>query len=229
MTLARRMTRMASARVHIIDDDELVRAKMSHLLYNRGYSTEIYSGGPEFLRDCRPKRGCILLDLCMPEMCGHEILKALGRLGWALPVVAMSACGDLASVVRAMKLGAVDFIAKPASEEELLAAVDRALASAAATAVSRNPAAAATARLDRLTSREREVLQGLLDGHSNKEIARGLGLSPRTVEMHRASMKTQLGVKSLAEAVQFAVEAALTPLRQYGGQWAAASPGPAGT
>ncbi|HYI64787.1 MAG TPA: response regulator [Allosphingosinicella sp.] len=221
------MTRIASARVHIIDDDELVRARMSHLLYNRGYSTEIYTGGPEFFRACRSKRGCILLDLRMPEMCGYDVLKELGRLGWALPVVAMSACGNLSAVVRAMKLGAVDFIAKPASEEELLAAVDRALASTGGTALRRNPADAAAARLDRLTSREREILQGLLDGLSNKEIARRLGLSPRTVEMHRASMKTQLGVKSLSEAVQLAVEAALTPLRQYEGQRAAAAPVPA--
>jgi FixJ family two-component response regulator len=210
------MTREALARVHIVDDDELVRARMSYALSNHGYSTEIYTGGPEFFRDGNLKRGCILLDLRMPQMSGHEVLEELARLGSALPVVVMSAYGDLRAVVRAMKLGAVDFIEKPAGEEDLLAAVGRALTAPGKSEIRRNVTIAAAARLNRLSPRERQILQGLLDGLSNKGIARRLGLSPRTVEMHRASLKGELGVRSLSETVQFAIDAALTPLSEMG-------------
>lgn len=202
--------------VHIVDDDELARARTSHLLYGHGYSPQIYAGGAEFFRDCKLERGCILLDLRMPQMSGYEVLEELARRGNTLPVVVMSACRDLPAAVRAMKLGAADFIEKPASEETLLCAVSRALAAPGKSALRRNVAVAAAAKLNRLTPRQRQILQGLLDGLSNKEIARRLGLSPRTVEMHRASMKVELGIASLAEAVQFAIDAALTPIRELG-------------
>jgi two-component system response regulator FixJ len=202
--------------VHIIDDDELVRARTSYLLFGHGYSTHIYAGGGEFFRDCRLERGCILLDLRMPQMTGYEVLEELACRGSRLPVVVMSACGDLAAAVRAMKLGAADFIEKPVSAEALLVAVGRALAPPAEGGFRRNKTVAAAARLNLLSPRQRQILQGLLDGLSNKEIARRLELSPRTVEMHRARMKGELGVKSLSETVQFAIDAALTPHREPG-------------
>lgn len=217
------MTGETSARVHIVDDDELVRARMSYLLSNHGYSAEIYTGGSEFFRDCNAKRGCILLDLRMPQMSGYEVLEELARRGNTLPVVVLSACRDLHAVVRAMKLGAVDFIEKAAGAENLLAAVERALASLGTSDVQRHVTLAAAARLKGLTPRQREILQGLLDGLSNKAIARRLGLSPRTVEMHRARMKAELGITSLAEAVQFAIDAALTPIREMRRREAAAA------
>jgi two-component system response regulator FixJ len=204
------MTGDPSRRVHIIDDDELVRARMSYFFFNQGYSTEIYAGGGEFLRDDTIKRGCILLDVCMPQMNGHEVQEELARLGNILPVVVMSAYRDIPGVVRAMKLGAVDFIEKPSSEKDLLATVDRALKSFGRTGTRRNVTAAA-ARLNRLSRRKRQILQGLLDGLPNKAIARGLGVSPRTVEMHRAKLNGDLGFTSLSEAVQFAIDAGLTP------------------
>jgi len=213
------MTRL----VHIVDDDELVRARLSYLLSNHGYSPRIYTGGGELFRDCDLQRGCIFLDLRMPRMSGHDVLEELARRGSTLPVVAMSAWGDLAAVVRAMKLGAVDYVEKPVADEDLLAAAGRALAAGGKSDVRRNVALAATARLKRLTPRQREILQGLLDGLSNKAIARRLGLSPRTVEMHRAGMRVALGVTSLAETVQFAIDAALTPLREMGRHEAAAA------
>ena len=154
------MTREAFARVHIVDDDELVRARMSYALSNHGYSTEIYTGGPEFFRDGNLKRGCILLDLRMPQMSGFEVLEELARLGSALPVVVMSAYGDLPAVVRAMKLGAVDFIEKPAGEEDLLAAVGRALTAPGESEIRRNVTVAAAARLNRLSPRERQIFAG---------------------------------------------------------------------
>jgi two-component system response regulator FixJ len=199
------------ALVHIVDDDELIRASVSYLFSNHGYSTEIYTGGAEFFRDCKLKRGCIFLDLRMPQMSGYEVLEELARRGNMLPVVMLSACGDLPAVVQAMKLGAMDFVEKSSSEAELLGAAGRALASAGAGASRRGVTLAAAARLDRLSPRQKDILQGLLDGLSNKGIARRLGLSPRTVEMHRTRMKRELGVASLSEAVQFAIDAGMIP------------------
>jgi len=212
--------------VHIVDGDETVRAWVSYVLSNHGYSTEIYTGGAELFRDCSFKRGCILLDMSMPQMSGHEVQEELARRGSALPVVAMSGYGDLPTVVRAMKLGAVDFLEKPASEGSLLSVIAGALASPGRNDARRNATVAAAAKLKRLTSRERETLQGLFDGLSNKGIARRLGVSARTIEMHRASMKSELGLSSLAETVQFAIEAEMVPMRELGGQGARAPSGP---
>jgi two-component system response regulator FixJ len=204
------MTQESFPRVHIIDDDELARAQISYLFFSHGYSTEIYTGGAEFFGDPNEKRGCILLDVCMPEMNGHEVQEELARLGIDLPVVVMSGCRDVSGVVRAVKLGAVDFIEKPSSEADLLGAVDRALASFEKNGASHDAAAAAAARLDRLTRRQRQILQGLLDGLPNKGIAQRLGVSPRTVEMHRAKLKVELGITTLSAALQLAIDAGMT-------------------
>ena len=197
--------------VHIVDDDEIVRAKISHLLFQHGYSTEIYTGGAEFFRDCNLQRGCIFLDLRMPQMSGYEVLEELTRLGSTLSVVVMSGYGDVPAVVGAMKLGAMDFIEKPASEADLLAAVGKALESFGKADAQRKAAEAAANRLSCITPRQRQIVQGLLDGLRSKGIARRLGLCPRTVELHRASMKARLGVKSLAEIVQLAIDAKMVP------------------
>jgi FixJ family two-component response regulator len=204
------MTGDPSRRVHIVDDDELVRASVSYLFSNHGYSTEIYASGAEFFRDCPLERGCILLDICMPQMDGHEVQEELARRGNTMPVVVMSAHGYIPGVVRAMKLGAVDFIEKTSRGEDLLGAVDRAMASFRTSRAQRNVTAAAEARLNRLSKRQRQILQGLLDGLANKGIARRLGVSPRTVEMHRAKLLVELGATSLAEAVRFALDAGLS-------------------
>lgn len=202
------------ALVHIVDDDELIRASVSYLFSNHGYSTEIYTGGTEFFRDCKLKRGCIFLDVSMPQMSGYEVLEELARRGSMLPVVMLSAYGDVPAVVHSMKLGAVDFVEKSSSEAELLEAAGRALASAGTGGSRRSVTLAAAARLGRLSPRQNDLLQGLLDGLSNKGIARRLGLSPRTVEMHRSRMKHELGVASLSEAVQFAIDAGMIPARE---------------
>lgn len=201
--------------IHVVDDDELVRASISYMLSNHGYSTEIYSSGEEFFfGNYHLKGGCVLLDICMPGMGGHEVQEELARRGNSLPVVAMSVYGDLPAVVRAMKLGAIDFIEKPLSEQRLLGVVARALMPAGKGGVPRKATAPTGARLDRLTPREREILQGLLDGLSNKGIADRLGISSRTVEMHRTNMKCELGVTSLSQIVMFAIEAGLIPIRK---------------
>lgn len=200
--------------VHIIDDDALIRASTSFLLSGHGYATEIYASGDEFLAEAKLKNGCILLDLKMPGMSGHQVQEELTRRGVTLPVIVVSGLGDLAAAVQAMKLGAVDFLQKPVREEELVAAVARAIDTFSKTEDKRKARAYALAALETLSGRERQILQGLLGGLSNKEIARRLGLSPRTVEMHRASMMDDLGVSSLSDAVRIAIDAELTPLEE---------------
>ena len=208
--------------VHIVDDDAQVRAATSFLLASHGYTTEVYSSGTEFLRDARLTRGCILLDLRMPGLDGHEVQEELRRRGVDLPVVIMSGHGDVDAAVQAMKLGAFDYLSKPAREEDLFGAIERALSSHRETEVRRAAAANAAARLQSLSPRERQILQGLLGGLSNKEIARCLVLSPRTVEMHRANMMDDLGITNLAEALRLGIDAGLPPLT--GAEETAAAP-----
>jgi two-component system response regulator FixJ len=198
--------------IHIVDDEELIRASASFLLSSHGYGTEIYASGTELLAEGNLKRGCILLDLSMPGMSGHEVQEELARRGITLPVIVMSGRGDLGSAVLAMKLGAVDFLQKPVRDEDLLAAVERCLDLFSKSEGQRKAKLDALAVLQLLSARERQILQGLLGGLSNKEIARRLDISPRTVEMHRASMMADLGVSSLSEAVRIAIDAGLTPL-----------------
>jgi two-component system sensor kinase FixL len=212
--------------IHIVDDDAQVRAATGYLLASHGFATETHEGGAEFLGAARPERGCVLLDLRMPAMDGHEVQREMVRRGWALPVIVVSAHGDLAAAVEAMKLGALDFLPKPPSEEALLAAVRRGIEAFDRGADRRQAKAAAVARLARLSPREIQILQGLLAGLSNKAIARRLGLSPRTVEMHRGNMMGDLGLSSLPEALRLAIDAELAPLDEAGAAGAAGS-GPA--
>jgi two-component system response regulator FixJ len=208
--------------IHVVDDDELVRASLSYILSNHGYSTQIYSGGAELFQESRLDRGSILLDICMPGMSGLEVLMELARRGCTLPVVAMSARGDIPAAVHAMKLGAIDFIAKPLNERDLLQAVFRASESSGQADTRRQVEVAAAARVDRLTPRQRQILQGLLDGLSNKGIAGRLGICSRTIEMHRACMKVTLGIKSVSETVRLAIDANMVPTKA-GGMWDASA------
>lgn len=200
--------------VHIVDDDAQVRAATSYLLSSKGYTTEIYASGSEFLRDADLERGCILLDLRMPGMDGLEVQEELVSRGVLLPVVVISGHGDVGTAVKAMKLGAVDFLEKPYREEDLTAAVERALSLSGKRSDRRQSEITAAARLQELSPREVQVLQGLLGGLSNKEIARRLDLSPRTVEMHRANLMASLAVESLSEAIRLALDGNLTPLER---------------
>jgi two-component system response regulator FixJ len=198
--------------IHIVDDDAQVRAATSYLLTGQGYTTQIYSSGEELLAQPTLRDGCILLDLRMPGLGGTKVMAELSARGGLLPVIMMSGHGDLGDAVAAMKLGAVDFLEKPYQEPKLIAAIERALDTARRSRDRREARSAAAARLERLSPRERQVLQGLLAGMTNKAIARSLQLSPRTVEMHRANMMDDLGLTSLSEAVRLAIDAELSPL-----------------
>lgn len=157
-------------------------------------------------------RGCVLLDLRMPEMSGIEVLEALAARGMDLPVIMISGQGDIPTAVQAMKLGAADFLEKPYRESALVHAISRVCAESEETENRRASREQAVGRVAELSYRERQVLQGLIAGLTNKGIARQLELSVRTVEMHRARMLATLDVGSLAEAVRVAIDAELEPL-----------------
>lgn len=198
--------------VHIVDDDHQLRAMASYLLRGAGFRTEIYGDGAEFLEHARLETGCIVLDIRMPGMTGIEVQEALRLRSSQMPVIMLTAHGDIGTAVTAMKLGAIDFLVKPYSEEALLAAVNAALLSMSAAQEREEAALAAKDRVGTLSSRELQVLQGLLGGMPNKSIAWRLDLSVRTVEMHRAHMMERLEVGSLSQAVRLAMEAGLQPL-----------------
>jgi len=202
--------------VHVVDDDEPVRRAIAMLLRSAGIAAETYPTGRAFL-DAVSGLGtdivrCILTDVRMPCMDGLELLGRLRDQGVQWPVVVMTAHGDIPTAVRAMKAGALNFIEKPFDENALLTAIEAAFASAEVhRGATRTdwPIGESAARIAALSPRERQVLDLLLAGNTNKAIARDLGLSPRTVEVHRARLMARLGVESFAEVVQLAVQAGL--------------------
>jgi two-component system response regulator FixJ len=197
--------------VHIVDDDPAVRRSLEKLLQSAGFGCVMYETAPGFL-DAAPllSGGCVLLDVRMPEMDGLEVQVRLNQLNFSLPVIVITGQGDIQTAVRAMKTGAVDFIEKPCDDERLIAAIEAAQAHSGRAFRDREVVEAA-ARIATLSRREREVLDAVVAGRQSKEIAHDLGLSLRTVEVHRARMLERLGVRRLAEAVRLAVLAGLAP------------------
>src|ERR1700760_202011 len=194
--------------VFVIDDDQGIRQLLDAALDSAGFSTATFPSGRAFLEAApRLTSGCILLDVRMPEMDGLEVLQELNKRGTRLPVILMSGYADTAIAVQAMKAGAADLIEKPVDIGRLLATIDYALSSKRRIPLSEVSAAAK--RIAMLSRRERQVLSGLLAGGINKTIAGDLGISVRTVEIHRARMLDRLGVQSLAEAIRLAVLAGL--------------------
>ncbi len=194
--------------VYLVDDDEAVRRSTSFMLKTSGYKVETYVSGIAFLKDARhAEPGCVLLDVRMPEMDGLAVQKELKARGIDLPVIVMTGHGDVSVAVEAMKAGAVDFIEKPFEKAILLAALDDGFGRIELSGRRAERAALAAIRLEALTPRERDVLRGLVDGLPNKTIGYDLGISPRTVEIHRAHLMTKLGVRSLSEALRIAFAA----------------------
>jgi two-component system response regulator FixJ len=196
---------LAERIVYIVDDDDAVRRSLERLLDTAGFQTVSYATPFAFLSVVETLlAGCALVDIRMPGMNGLELQERLLRMKLALPVIIMTGHGDVQSAVRAMKAGAVDFIEKPYSDDHLMGAIE-----AAPRRFGRGDRAIdiseAAARIADLTPREREVLDALVLGRPNKVIALDLGISVRTVEVHRARMMDRLGVQQFAEAVRLAV------------------------
>jgi two-component system response regulator FixJ len=198
----------AQVLVHLVDDDESVRRSVGFMLKSSGFLVRSYASGTELLKQAKAlEPGCILLDIRMPGMDGLEVQQALKEAGAALPVVIMTGHGDVPLSVKAMKAGAVDFIEKPFEKTVLLSALNQGFASLQRSENKRERAKDAAVQLQVLTPREREVLDGLAEGLPNKTIAYDLGISPRTVEIHRANLMTKLAVRSLSEALRLAFAA----------------------
>lgn len=194
--------------VHLVDDDLAIRRSVSFMLKTSGHQVRTYESGTDFLTHAADlKDGCVLLDIRMPGMDGLQVQQALLEKGVTLPVIIMTGHGDVALAVRAMKAGAVDFIEKPFAKEALLSSLREGFDRLARKEVTADRRRDAEVRLQALTPRERDVLTGLAQGLPNKTIAYDLGISPRTVEIHRANLMSKLAVRSLSEALRVAFAA----------------------
>ncbi len=200
---------MAERVIYIVDDDPAVRRSLERLLDAADFQWVPFATPKAFLDVAGSlPAGCALVDLRMPEVNGLEVQEQLHLMNADLPVIVMTGQGDVQSAVRAMKAGAVDFIEKPYSDDALIGAIESALKRSARKDRTEDMAAAASL-VETLTPRERQVLEALVAGHSNKVIAFDLGISVRTVEVHRARMMDRLAVRQFAEAVRLAVLAKL--------------------
>jgi two-component system, LuxR family, response regulator FixJ len=196
--------------IHLVDDEEAIRRSASFMLRTSGFDVKTYASGVEFLKAAREAQpGCVLLDVRMPEMDGLEVQAEMTRRGIAMPVVVLTGHGDIVTAVTAMKAGAIDFIEKPFEKAVLLTAIEAAFGRLTQSGDSLTSEQEARTRIAGLTAREQDVLRGLVRGHPNKTIAFDLGISPRTVEVHRANVMSKLGVRSLSEALRIAFAAGL--------------------
>ena len=189
--------------VFVVDDDEAVRDSLKALLDAVGMKAEAYASAREFLSACESSRtGCLVLDVRMPDMSGLELQKKLAASQFRIPVVIITGHGDVPMAVEAMKAGAVDFIEKPFRQEVLLNSIRRALDLGGLAQRGEVATAEITARIALLTPRERDVLKRLVIGQPNKVIGFGLGISPRTVEIHRAHVMEKMQARSLSHLVR---------------------------
>jgi FixJ family two-component response regulator len=199
--------------VHLVDDDASLRAALAGLLRAAGYDVRAYASAGEFLLDDPAgATGCLLLDLKLSGPSGFDLQDALARRGSRIPIVFMSAHGDIPASVRAIKAGALDFLTKPIERGPLLAAIRAALARDAAQGATAGRVAELRERYSRLTDRERAVLEGVVAGKLNKQIAADLGVAERTVKTHRASVMTKLGADSPAVLGRIVEQLGLTAL-----------------
>jgi len=192
--------------VHVIDDDESFRVAVSRILGTAGYQVRTYASAGEYLIQAPSPgtAGCLLLDLRMPGPGGLELQQALARMDSPLPIIFLSGYGDVATSVSAMKAGARDFLTKPVDPDALLSAVSSALSHAERDQATRRESGTWNRKLENLTPREREVLEQVVAGRRNKQIAASLATSERTVKAHRAHIMEKMGTESVAELIRSA-------------------------
>jgi two-component system, LuxR family, response regulator FixJ len=197
-----------NAKVYVIDDDPAMRDSLEFLLGSAGFSVRLFDSAQGFLDElANLDAGCVLTDVRMPGIDGMELLRKLSSGARKLPVIVMTGHGDVPLAVEAMKLGALDFVEKPFDDERLIGMIETALAQNETGSKSEALSADMAARVASLTQRERQVMQGLVTGQSNKTIAREYDISPRTVEVYRANVMTKMQAGNLSELVRFAIRA----------------------
>lgn len=196
--------------VHVIDDDEAVRHSVEFLLKASKIPVKTYESAVAFLNIvAQVKSGCVITDVRMPEVSGIDLLRRLRELKIGLPVIVITGHGDVPLAVEAMKIGAAEFLEKPFDDEVLLSAVRSALNRQDIDSKRQAERAEIDGRLATLSNRERDVLEGLVSGRANKQIAFDLGISPRTVEIYRANLMTKMQAASLSDLVRMAMTAGI--------------------
>jgi len=196
--------------VHVIDDDEAVRDSLTFLLNTARLAARAYDSATAFLAALpNAEPGCIITDVRMPDMSGVDLLRRLKELNVPMPVIVITGHGDIQLAVEAMKIGAADFIEKPFDDDPLLGSVKSALQRLEKDTQQESARAKLQDKLQTLSAREREVLEGLVAGKPNKVIAFDLGISPRTVEIYRANVMSKMTAGSLSELVRMALLAGL--------------------
>lgn len=195
---------MDGATVFIVDDEEAVRDSIAMLLRSARLTTRCYTNAAEFLERYRPEDpGCLVLDVRMPRMSGVELQQELNRRGWTLPVIFISGHADVPMAVEAMHAGALDFLQKPFNDDDLIRHVQKALEQDARQRTATRERERLRGLFGELTPREREVARRIFTGDANKVVALELGLSERTVELHRTNLMEKLCLRNLAQLVQF--------------------------
>jgi two-component system response regulator FixJ len=196
--------------VYVIDDDEAMRDSLNFLLESSGFGVTLFDNAQSFL-DALPGLafGCVVSDIRMPGLDGIELLKRMKTQQSPFPILIMTGHGDVPLAVEAMKLGAVDFLEKPFEDDRLTSMIEVAIRQAAPTAKSEAIAQDIAARVVSLSPRERQVMEGLIAGLSNKLIAREYDISPRTIEVYRANVMTKMQANSLSELVRLAMRAGM--------------------
>ena len=204
---------MSGKMILVVDDDEPVRAAMRALLETAGYRTRVFESGVALLDDPHIGLGaCVVLDVKMPGLDGLEVQRRLSGRGVTLPVVILTGHGDIAMAVRAMRAGACDFLEKPVSRDRLLESIARAIDGGRNPGQDRAQKSVIGTRLGALTTRERQVLERLVTGRTNKTVANELGISARTIEVYRRNVMTKMGADSLSHLVRMTLVAGLDPL-----------------
>jgi FixJ family two-component response regulator len=195
-----------SGLVHIVDDDASFRTAMERRLKHAGYEVATYPSALDLLDNLPTENvpGCILLDVRIPGLSGPELQERLSELGSTLPIIFLTGYPDVRTTVRTIKAGAEDFLTKPVSSDQLLQAVERAIARHDATYRLKSTLGIVLARIGKLTPRERQVFELIIRGNTNKKIARALGTTERTIKAHRHQVMEKMKVQSLAELVTLA-------------------------